>query len=84
MFQLGSNVRAAGVYVNDGRISRRAEIHVMRNGQMLFSGPMASLKHFRDDMRELTAGNEGGIVLDGFRDFQEGDILEAHVTQQAE
>ena len=84
LFQLGSNVRAAGVYVNDGRISRRAEIHVMRNGQMLFSGPMASLKHFRDDMRELTAGNEGGIVLDGFRDFQEGDILEAHVTQQAE
>ena len=84
IFQLGRGVRAAGVFVNGGRITRRAEIHVTRGGRTLFAGQIGSLKHFRDDVRELGTGSEGGIVLEGFRDFQEGDVLEAHVTQQVE
>ena len=84
VFQLGRGVRAAGVFVNGGRITRRADIHVTRGGRTLFAGRIGSLKHFRDDVRELAAGSEGGIVLEGFRDFQEGDVLEAHVTQQVE
>ena len=84
IFQLGRGARAAGVFVNNGRITRRAEIHVTRGGRTLFAGRIASLKHFRDDVRELPGGNEGGIVLEGFRDFQEGDVLEAHVTRQVE
>ena len=84
IFNIGRRVTAAGVYVNNGQISRGAEIHVLRNGERLFAGPMSSLKHFKDDVRELNAGLEGGIVLEGFRDYQEGDILEAHRTEQAE
>ena len=53
IFQLGRGVRAAGVFVNGGRITRRAEIHVTRGGRTLFAGQIGSLKHFRDDVREL-------------------------------
>ena len=84
LFQLGRGVRAAGVFVNGGRITRRAEIHVTRGGRTLFAGQIGSLKHFRDDVRELAAGSEGGIVLEGFRDLQEGDVLESHVSRQVE
>ena len=84
LFQLGRGVRAAGVFVNEGRITRRAEIHVTRSGRKIFTGQIGSLKHFRDDVRELAAGNEGGIVLEGFRDFLEGDVVESHVTRQVE
>jgi len=83
-FNLGRKIRAAGIYVNDGTISRGADIHVMRGGERLTTGSMVSLKHFKDDVRELGTGLEGGIVLDGFQDFQEGDVLEAHRSQKAE
>ena len=83
-FNLGRRTRAAGIYVNDGTISRGAEIHVVRGGERLTTAPMLSLKHFKDDVRELGTGQEGGIVLDGFQDFNDGDVLEAHRSQQAE
>ena len=82
VFNIGRRAKAAGVYVNDGRIARDSTIHVMRNGRQLFIGEIASLKHFRDDVRELTTGFEGGVVLERFNDFQEGDILEAHRTER--
>ena len=84
VFNLGRRGRVAGIYVNDGTISRGAEIHIMRNNEQLFAGPVASLKHFKDDVREVNAGLEGGIVVAGFQEYQEGDILEAHLTEQAE
>jgi translation initiation factor IF-2 len=80
-FNLGRKVRVAGIYVNEGVLSRGAEVHVIRSGQRLFTGTISSLKHFKDDVREINAGLEGGIVLDGFKDFNEGDILEAHRSQ---
>ena len=83
-FNLGRRIRAAGIYVNDGTISRGAEIHVVRGGGTVTIAPMLSLKHFKDDVRELATGLEGGIVLDGFQDFQDGDVLEAHRSQQGE
>ena len=82
-FSVGRRNKAAGVYVNEGRISRGADIHVLRNNKSLFVGPISSLKHFKDDVREITTGLEGGVVLEGFQDFQEGDILEAHRTEVA-
>jgi translation initiation factor IF-2 len=82
VFNVGRRAKAAGIYVNEGRISRGAEIHVLRGGKKLFTGSMTSLKHFKDDVREIATAVEGGIVLDGFSDYQEGDILEAHRTEQ--
>ena len=84
VFSIGRQGKAAGIYVNDGSISRAAQIHVMRNDRQLFAGPVASLKHFKDDVGEINSGLEGGIVVEGFQDYAEGDVLEAHITQQSE
>jgi translation initiation factor IF-2 len=71
----------AGVYISQGRISRGGKINVIRGSKSIFSGPISSLKHFKDDVRELTTGLEGGVVLEGFSGFQEGDVLESHQTE---
>lgn len=81
-FGAGRRLRIAGFYVNDGQIQRSSTIHVLRGGQKLFEGPVASLKHFRDDVREVNVGFEGGLTLDGFNDYEEGDILEAHRSER--
>ena len=77
IFSLGRRVTIAGGYVTDGRISRNASARVFRNGQLLHQGTISSLKHFKDDAREMTAGFECGIGVDGFNNFQVGDIIEA-------
>ncbi|MCY4529551.1 MAG: translation initiation factor IF-2 [Chloroflexi bacterium] len=82
VFTIGRRGRAAGVYVNDGRISRSSTIYILRNNKKVHEGPIASLKHFRDDVRELTNGLEGGVVVEGFQDYQEGDILESHRIEE--
>ena len=82
VFNIGRRGRAAGVYVNEGRISRSSTIYVMRNNKKVHEGPIASLKHFKDDVRELTNGLEGGVVVEGFQDYQEGDILESHRIEE--
>ena len=82
VFGVGRRMRVAGFYVNDGQISRGSTVHVLRGGQKLFEGNIASLKHFRDDVREVNVGFEGGLTLDGFNDYQEGDILEAHSSER--
>ena len=82
VFDVGRRARAAGIYINDGRIARDSTIDVIRKGQRLFSGSATSLKHFKDDVREVTVGFEGGVILGGFNDFREGDVLEAHRSQR--
>ena len=81
-FGVGRRMRVAGFYVNDGQINRGSTIYVLRGGQKLFEGPVASLKHFRDDVREVNVGFEGGLTLDGFNDYEEGDVLEAHRSER--
>lgn len=81
VFNVGRRAQAAGIYVNEGRISRGAEIHVRRGSKELFIGSISTLKHFKDDVREIQTAVEGGIVLDGFNDYSEGDILEAHLIE---
>ncbi len=82
IFNLGRRAKAAGFYVNDGRIARDSTVHLLRAGQVLYEGPIVSLKHFRDDVREVTNGLEGGITLEGFHDYEEDDVLEAYRTEQ--
>ena len=80
VFSVGRRMKAAGVHVNEGRISRNAIVHVLRDSKQVFAGSIVSLRHFKDDVRELNNGFEGGLVLDGFQDYQDGDILESHQT----
>ena len=82
IFNVGRRAKAAGIFVNDGRIARDSTVHVMRNGRQVFVGEISSLKHFRDDVRELATGFEGGLVLERFNEYEEGDILEAHRTER--
>jgi translation initiation factor IF-2 len=74
----------AGCYVTQGRISRTAKIRVVREGTIVYDGRLASLKRFKDDVREVEEGFECGIVVENFQDVKEGDVLEAYETRQVE
>jgi len=82
IFSVGRRTKAAGISVTEGRFARDSSVRVMRNGQQVFEGDISSLKRFKDDVREIATGFEGGIMLDRFNDFEENDILEAHRTQK--
>ncbi|MBT4072593.1 MAG: translation initiation factor IF-2 [Chloroflexi bacterium] len=81
IFPAGRRYRVAGVRILDGEISRQASIRVQRDGEPVYTGQIASLRHFKDDVRELSNGMEGGVGVDGFIDFREGDVLEAFEIQ---
>ncbi|HEY7195839.1 MAG TPA: translation initiation factor IF-2 [Gaiellaceae bacterium] len=72
----------AGSYVTNGVIRRGANVRVVREGAVVYETTIASLKRFKDDVREVQAGFECGILLDGFNDVKEGDVLEAYETRE--
>jgi len=82
VFTLGRSIKVGGIYVNDGRIARGAKLHVIRNGDMVVEGPIASLRHFQDDVREITTGFEGGVTIDRFNGWEVDDVIEAYRSEQ--
>lgn len=74
----------AGCYVADGRVERRGQVRVIRNGAEVFTGEIASLRRFEDDVREVQAGRECGIRIRDFNDVQIGDRLEVFVLEEVE
>ena len=82
VFSLGRSVKVGGIYVNDGRISRGAKLRVIRNGEVVVEGPVASLRHFQNDVREIATGLEGGVTIDRFNDWQQDDVIEAYRSEQ--
>ena len=83
VFSLGRNRKSAGCYVTDGKLTRGARGRVIRDGETVFDGAIAGLRRFKDDVREVATGYECGVSLEGFNDFQEGDIIESHRQQRA-
>ncbi|MDP2939285.1 MAG: translation initiation factor IF-2 [Candidatus Omnitrophota bacterium] len=77
VFKLSKSGIVAGCFVVKGNISRQAEVSLVRNGQVVFEGKLASLKRFKDDVREVNEGFECGLTLSGFEDIQAGDVIEA-------
>lgn len=71
-----------GCYVIEGKILRNAKIRLVRDGIIIHDGEMGSLRRFKDDVREVAAGYECGIGIDGFNDVKEGDIIEAYQMQE--
>ena len=67
----------AGAYVQDGKVTRNAQIRVVRDGIVIHEGKIASLKRFKDDAKEVAAGYECGIGIENFNDIREGDTIEA-------
>jgi translation initiation factor IF-2 len=78
LFPSRRGVQIAGCRVLDGRITRGASVRVLRDSEVIHETTIASLRHFRDEVNEMTAGTECGILLQGYNDFQQGDVLEAH------
>jgi len=76
--------RVAGCYVLEGEVRRNARARLFRQGEQKFEGSIASLKRFAKDVREVKAGYECGIGLEGFHDIQVGDILEFYVKERVE
>ena len=69
----------AGSYVLDGYITRDSKVRITRGKDQIFEGPLASLKRFKDDVKEVKAGFECGLVFDGFGDIEEFDQVEAYI-----
>ena len=69
----------AGSYVRDGKITRGCKARITRDGEQIFEGPLASLKRFKDDVKEVNAGYECGLVFEGFNDLKEDDMIEVYI-----
>ncbi len=76
--------RIAGCVVTDGTVTRDANVRLIRDGTVIWSGRIGSLRRFKDDVREVEEGQECGIVLDGYADVKEDDVLELFRTKQVE
>jgi len=76
-FKISKVGTVAGCYVLDGKITRSANIRIIREGIVIHTGKLGSLKRFKDDQREVSAGYECGLNIDRFNDIKEGDIIEA-------
>jgi len=74
----------AGSYVLDGTVRRGATTRLVRDGTIVYTGRIASLRRFKEDVREVQAGFECGVVLENFADVKEGDVLEVYETRQVE
>lgn len=77
VFKVPKVGQVAGCYVKEGTIRRNAKARIIRDGIVIWEGPLSSLKRFKDDVREVNAGYECGIALAGFQDIKEGDTIEA-------
>ena len=74
----------AGCHVTDGRVSRGSKVRLVRDGTVIYTGEIQSLRRFNEDVREVAAGYDCGVVLRDFADIKEGDVLEAYATRQVE
>jgi translation initiation factor IF-2 len=72
----------AGCYVQEGRIARNAEIRVLRGKEIVHKGRLSSLKHVKENVNEVKAGYECGLGVSNFKDIQEGDLIEAFLTEK--
>jgi translation initiation factor IF-2 len=83
IFSRGKTEKVAGAYVTEGKVSRGASARVRRGDEVAAESVVSSLRRFKDDAKEVTAGYECGIGIEGFFDFQTGDILEFFTTEKA-
>jgi translation initiation factor IF-2 len=84
LFRVSRLGTIAGSYVTTGVVRRGAQVRVVREGTVVYETSIAQLKRFKDDVREVEEGFECGILLQGFNDVKEGDVLEVYETKQVE
>ena len=81
-FRVSKVGTVCGCYVQDGKIQRNCSVRVNRDNIVIFEGELASLRRFKDDVKEVSAGYECGMQVEKFNDIKEGDIIECFVTEQ--
>lgn len=79
IFKASAVGNIAGAYVLDGEFKRDCKVRITRDKDQIYEGTLASLKRFKDDVKEVRSGYECGLVFDGFDQIQEGDIVEAYI-----
>lgn len=82
VFPIGRSGRAAGCIVSYGRLTRGAQVRILRGGQPVVESTIAGLRRFKDDVNEVAAGYECGVRINNFNDVQQGDILETYSRQR--
>jgi translation initiation factor IF-2 len=84
VFRIRSVGTIAGCYMRTGEARRNASAHVVRNTSLLYTGPVSSLKHLQENVREVKTGFEFGVSIEGWNDFEPGDIIEFFVSERVE
>jgi translation initiation factor IF-2 len=84
VFRIRSVGTVAGCYMRTGEARRNADAHVVRNTTLLHTGHVSSLKHLQENVREVKTGFEFGVSIEGWNDFEQGDIIEFFVTERVE
>ncbi len=82
IFKLSKVGTIAGCYVTDGAIERNSLVRVLREGIVIFEGKLASLKRFKDDVKEVKQGYECGLTIENFNDIKEQDVIEASIMKE--
>lgn len=71
-----------GFMVINGKVTRDSKVRVIRDGVVIYDGALASLKHYKDDVKEVTNGREGGLMIDGYNDLKMDDVIEAYIMEE--
>ena len=71
-----------GFMVLSGKVTRDSKVRVIRDGVVIYDGALASLKHFKDDVKEITNGREGGLMIEGYNDIKTDDTIEAYIMEE--
>lgn len=81
IFELSAG-KVCGCMVNEGKITRNSMVRILRNGNLIAEGKVSGLRRFKEDVKEVEKGYECGIMIDGFKNFEPGDIIEAYVKEE--
>ncbi len=84
VFKISKVGTVAGCYVTDGKITRSSKVRVIRDGIVIFTGELSSLRKVKDDVKEMTKGFECGLSINNYNDIQEGDIIEAFEEKEVQ
>ena len=82
VFNISKVGRIAGCMVLDGKVNRQTKIRIIRDGIVVHTGSLGSLKRYKDDVKEVSAGFECGLNIDGYNDIKVGDIIEGYTIKE--
>ena len=82
VFKITGAGTIAGCYVTDGKMQRNAQVRLLRDNVVMFTGKLSSLKHYKDDAKEMAAGFECGMSLEGYNEIKVGDVVECYIMEE--